>query len=302
MIDRITFYIKDVDLESVEKLLGLLPSEIDKSDSFIFTGKIRNLKVKYAGKRLMIDGSLHKFAKGNNFCLFTYEEAKSALIEISEIVGIPLNRFIVTKIELGLNIIMEETPKKYIDIIHSYQGNRFILMSPLNRTSKLMGCRCNLSEYGVKFYDKTFEVFRTEKIAICERLEIPSNILRYEIQLSRKQLKYEGFRNVTGKNLLNNLHNICLKRLMNRIFQKIEFKDFSLDYSKLLQEEVKRYIFVLSDSYDHYLNYLNENIGHKEYRKERRTTNDLLKKVAPFKTGKLETELKSNFKTAISKI
>ena len=108
MIDRIRIYINDVGFEDVETRLDLSPSGIDKDGSFKYASTIKNLKFTYAGKQLKIAGSLHKYAKGNNYSLFTYEEAKNVLHELSDIIGIPLKRFVVTSMELGLNIKMDK--------------------------------------------------------------------------------------------------------------------------------------------------------------------------------------------------
>lgn len=71
MIDRIKFYIDDVDIETVEKRLDLAPIDVDRYEAEIYLSKIKNLDVRYAGRRLMIDGSLHRYAKGDNYSLFT---------------------------------------------------------------------------------------------------------------------------------------------------------------------------------------------------------------------------------------
>lgn len=302
MIDRITIYIKNVDFANVEKRLDLTPSGVAKDGSWNYSAKVKNMKVSYRGRTLWIDGSLHKYAKGNNYSPFTYEDAKFVLCELSDIVGIDLQYFVVTSIELGVNMPMENEPKRYIDIIHSYQHTRFHYMSPLAGTSKIRGCRCKLSEYEIKFYDKTFEAIYSDKIKVIERGKVPLNLLRYEIALSRKQLKYEGFRNVTGRNLLSPLHYIRFKRLMNRIFGRIILNDTAINYAEMLEYDVKKYIFAMSDGYDRYLQYLKDYVSEKEYRKERRRTNEFLRKVIPLKKGELEAELQSKFELVMLKI
>lgn len=77
MIDRITIYIDDVELEDVETRLDLSPSGIAKDGSYKYASTIKNLKFTYVGRQLKITGSLHKYAKGNNYSLFSYEEAKT---------------------------------------------------------------------------------------------------------------------------------------------------------------------------------------------------------------------------------
>ncbi|WP_270540334.1 hypothetical protein [Bacteroides zhangwenhongii] len=301
MIDRIKFYIKDVDFDDVEKRLDLIPTSIAKDGSYNYSANINNLRVDYKGKCLWIDGSLHKYAKGNNYSLFTYEEAKIAIRELSEYVGISLEHFIVSKMELGLNLPISHNSERYLEILHSYKGHPFIYMSPYSKTSKLKGRECHFSEYQIKFYDKTFEAMKRERNKE-ERKKIPANILRFEIDLYRNKLSDEGFKNVTGKNLQSPLHYTRLKKLMERIFFGIVFNDISINYSSILEDEVKRYIFATSDGYDRYLQYLKEYIGKKEYRKEKRRTNNLFKKIAPLRKGELEAELKLKFKLAISKI
>lgn len=221
MIDRITIYIDNVKFEDVEKRLGLTPSKVAEDESFIYSSLISNLRFTYKGNRLTITGSLHKYAKGNNYSLFTYEEAKAVLLKLSDITNIPLEYFIVTSIELGVNFQMDKDVSRYLNTIHSYKSNRFIPMTPLKGTSQLRGCRCSFSEYSIKFYDKTFEAIKSSRIPIAERDKVPVNLLRYEIKLSRKQLKNKGFTNVTGSNLLSPLHYIRFKRLMKKIFDKI---------------------------------------------------------------------------------
>ena len=302
MIDRIKIYINDVVFEEVEDRLCLTPSGVAKDESCKYSSSLNNLRFSYSGTRLCIEGSLHKYSKGNNYSLFTYEEAKSVLRELSDVINIPLNRFIVTGIELGVNMPLEKDVERYLKILHSYKSHPFIMMSPLKGTSKLKGRKCVLSEYAIKFYDKTFEVIKNSRIPKEERDKIPANLLRYEIQFSRKQLIELGFKNVTGQNLLSPLHYTRFKRLMKRVFEKIVFDDITIDYKGCLEDDVKRYIFAMSDKYAYYLQYLKDYFGEAEYRKERRRTNALLKRMSLHPKGELEAELKSKLDTAISKI
>lgn len=298
MIDRITIYINDVELDDVKDRLSLSLSGIAKDESYKYASTIKNLKISYEGRQLKIKGSLHKYANGNNYSLFTYEEAKNVLHELSDIIGVSLNQFIVTSIELGLNIQLDAEVERYLNILHSYKLRPFIMMSPLKGTSKLKGKKCVFSEYSIKFYDKTFEAIKKGRI---KREEVPANLLRYEIQLSRKQLKSSGFTNVTGQNLLSPLHYTRFKHLMKQIFNEIIFNDM-VDYTGCLEDDIKKHIFAISDKYSYYLQCLKDYFGETEYRKERRRTNALLKRMSSLPKGKLETELKSKFNAAISKI
>ena len=304
MIDRIKFQIKDVDFDELEKRLDMVPVSYSKiSEISIYGTTLNNIAVTfYSESRLTVSGSLHKYSKGNNYSLFTYKEAQNVLLDLSTKIGISLNRFVATNIELGLNLHMDFDPQKYFGMIHSYKAHSFIPMTPLSKTNKIKGCKCKLSEYEIKFYDKTFETIHSGKIKVADRFKIPENILRFEIALSRKQLKNEGFKNVTGKNLLSTLHYLKFKKLLSRIFNDLIINDISIKFADLLQEDVKKYIFAMSDSYNLYLDYLKELPDEIEYRKELRSKNILLKKIDTKTTGEFKKELISKFTTALSEI
>lgn len=97
-----------MELDDVEDRLCLLPLGVAKDESLIYSSTIENLKFIYSGKRLGITGPQHKYAKENNYSLFIYEEAKCVLHELLELVGISLKCFVVTSMELGVNIQMEQ--------------------------------------------------------------------------------------------------------------------------------------------------------------------------------------------------
>ena len=147
MIDRIKFYIDDVDMETVEKRLDLIPIGVDRLEAETYLSTIKNLKFKYVGRRLMVEGSLHRFAKGNNYSLFTIKESIEAMRTLVDIIGIPAEKYIVSSIEIGINLQMACEPMRYIQMVHSYSGRPFIPMTPLSGTSHYAGTTCPLSEY-----------------------------------------------------------------------------------------------------------------------------------------------------------
>ncbi len=304
MIDRIKFKIIDFDVDLLEKHIELSPVKVNKkTEAFILGATIKNIQFTVSSSRyLTISGSLHKFWKGDNFSFFTFEEAQLALAEISTTCGIPLENFIVTSIEIGINIKMKHDPKTYLNIIKSFKGLPFIPMTPLSKTSQIRGVRCKLSEYDLKFYDKTFETIRSEKIKVKDRVKIPSNLLRFEVAFSGKQLKTIGFHNMTGRSLQHPHHGAMLKRKLKLIFNGIKTFDASLDYSKMLENDVKKYIFAMSNDYNLFLEYLKKYIGEEALRKEIRQTRTFLGKIEPLKRSELEIELKEKFAAVLSKV
>ena len=89
---------------------------------------------------------------------------------------------------------------------------------------------------------------------------------------------------------------------MKKIFDKIVFDDIEVDYTGYLENDIKRYIFAKSDRYDYYLQCLKNYFGVAEYRKEKRRTNELLKRMDSLPKGELTAEIKSEFEIAMSKI
>lgn len=220
MIDRIVFKIIHFDFDDLEAHIELIEyGESIRTSASLYKGKIKNVEFRVYDSIVKVAGSLHKFCKGNNYSLMTFKEAQSSLIKLSKVCGIPLENFIVTSIEIGVNMQMEQDPKAYLNIIRGYKGLPFIPMTPLSKTSQIRGVRCKLSEYDIKFYDKTFETILKGRIKKEDRKEIPINILRFEVAFSGKQLKTIGFKNLTGESLQHPHHGAMLKRKLKLIFK-----------------------------------------------------------------------------------
>ena len=331
MIDRIKFYV-DVDFGLVEKHIELVEKHPelkclnfvkkgeDYSGSVIFEAKIGNIKIKYIGNRLYVEGSLHKAIKGNNYGLFTYDEAKETLSDLITIIVFPdksiseksiSEKSIVTSIEVGVNMIMDHDSMKYIDVLNNYKAHPFIYQAPLPGTKRLKSRKCYFTEYAIKFYDKTFEASRDKNFVsstvfpkFVEKEKIPKNILRYELSFKIKKNFYKNFggKKLTVASLINNKkHYARFVSRLNRILRDIQFNDI-YNFAEMSAEDVKRCIFVLSDGYSKYLSYIKEHFGEKEYRKVIRSDKGFLKKISPLKTGIYEKELKDKFAEAISKI
>lgn len=310
MIDRIVIQINGVTPDFVDLKLEDVMSTFDE-----FKGKqtgVRN-SLTYTFKKskatLRIEGSLHKSVKENNYEPFAYSEAVAVLQEIASFLEIPLSAFRINSIEIGVNISVNELPMRYIETISEYKGNKFIPMTPRTGTNKIYGRRCKLAEYEIKFYDKIADYILEKKIKVAEREELPKNLLRYEIKLSRKQLMTFGFPNPTAENLLKRRYAIFCVYLLRSIMKDIVFTNDIVDYSKIpdysskvLQNKIKKYIFAVSDGYDRYLAYLKDYVGEDEYKKAKRSKASSIKSMQPFLYGKYETELKERFGEEIATV
>lgn len=320
MIDKITFYIEDVDIYELEKKLrkegGLDVVGIDWVRSVSKYGcylKDKNIFIKINGatNKLQGYGSLHKFAKGNNYSTFTAQESINTIKDIGELMGIALDRFIITCIEIGVNMPMTKDPMRYIDMVHSYgrkTKRKFIYMRPLKKNSKLKGKLCQFTEYAIKFYDKTFEA--GYPLSKEQKEIISSNILRYEIELHPKQYymidtKHNKASTLTAKELLEPHYYARFAKILEEVFERTELRDLGKNHEGKSLEEIKNYIFVMSDGYNLYRNYikeyrLDEKESAKEYKDIKKLKRFLEKEFEPLKETENVLELKSKFAVAIN--
>lgn len=300
MIDRVNFEIRKFD---VSQLLETLKFEKNEHGSLMLNYKYNNVSIRmYSENLLRISGSLHKFSKGNNYSLFTYEEAKCTICELSNKLGVPLENFIVTKIELGLNLRVKLNPIKYIEAVKRYKKYTFIPMTPYSKTSKIKGCRCKLSEYEIKLYDKTFEFIKSEKVSVKNRSIVPENLLRFEISFSRKQLKYKGFKNLTGKSLQSPLHYCKFKKIFLSVLNDLYFIEFSTQCVEFSIKDIKQYFFIMSENFNQYLEYVREHEGQHKFYNEIRVSKKLMNKMKSYKYDSLEKEFREEFVRTLSKV
>lgn len=314
MIDKIVFYVNDVDVDEIEKNLrkyGVIVEELDlvgldrrrgiSKEGAILNNAIRitTQLSKDGTSKLRGHGSLHKFAKGNNYSLFTINEAKKAISDLGLLLGISLDKIVITNMEFAVNMQMEKDPMQYINTIRNYRVYPFIYMKSLYKSSKLKGKVCKLTDYEIKFYDKTFEsTHRNNHLKDV----VPINILRYEMACSRKKLKQLGLRNVTAEKLCmeKSLHYRILKRELKDVCYKIEYQDINIDYTKEISDElIKDYIFGLSDEYALYLEHIKVKYGDLACKQEMTKKKKLDKQMENFIIEKHVLELKSKFANTI---
>lgn len=311
MIDNIRMYIEDFKPHDIEKDFDAYRAGIDKDGAEIWAFKDKKLTFRYVGNRLIITGSLHKFKHDKNYNLFTYSELVEVLLYLEKKLEVPLSRFNISHIEVGINLPMSSDPMKYIDTLSEYRRNKYYFLRPMSKSTAIKGSVCSMSEYTIIFYDKMHEFFsKNKEIKKADRASYPSNILRFEVRLSSRQLRTFGFGSpITADTLLKRRGKVvCLWTLRN-IMRETVFADYSADfkkiphkYTKALHNKVKEFIFVTSDGYNRYLDYLKEYVGEDESEKAKRNKADLLKEIKPFLLGKYEKELKDKFAEVILEI
>lgn len=337
MIDKIVFYVNDIDIDALEKHLAkqkiikeeLAAVALDRErDIFKYGATLKKaiaIKVSLGRKkgakekhwRLNGHGSLHKFAHGGNHDRFKASEAIQSIIELGEILGISLDRIIITCLEIGVNMEMLKEPMKYINVVRSHgktAKRSFIHMRPLKNSPHLRGKLCQYTNYVIKYYDKTFEAEYYKKKWLKkdkeEGIPIPTireNILRYEIELHPKKFPVIGFKKIkastlTAEKLLNIRFYSRFTKILKEVFEHTEYIDLSNILEKKSLDEIKNYIFVTSDSYSIYLDYLKSILGRNDFNKAKREDKSLVDKFDFVKHTESIKEFKAIFEKEINAV
>lgn len=196
--------------------------------------KIGVLTLTFPTPTLMhIRGSIQKSAKGNNYGDITYSEAVWHLQGLSKFIGVPLERFRITSLELGINLAVRYNPRYYWDLFNRYGKNRYILLAPLKNTYQSHGRKCYYCDYDLKIYDKTFESNHSSHEPREVAKAVPKNLVRFEVRFKSKALKRLGWGTVTGATLLDEGFKAKLLSLMADMFESTVFNKLPGDCSKL---------------------------------------------------------------------
>ncbi|MFV0419645.1 MAG: hypothetical protein ACK5KT_13070 [Dysgonomonas sp.] len=328
MIDKIVFYVDDVDVEKLEKTFlkyaktskeELDIIALDKRGVSVWGAtlnetmeiEVKLVKVRNKEEKRWVlsgHGSLHKFKRKENYSTFTANDAQQAISDLGKRLDISLNKIIITSIEIGVNIEVSKEPMRYINMVHLYKKRPFIYMRPLKNSPHLRGKLCQYTDYIIKFYDKTFEA--RHPLSVEKKTLILSNILRYEVELKSGKYSAMGFKNIkdstfTAEHLLHIRFYSRFARILRNVFEKIVLRDLGKNHAGKSFEEIKNYIFVTSDTYDLYRSFIEEyrlddKEGVKEYRAVKKLKKSLEKEFDLLKETENVLELKSKFAETIN--
>lgn len=142
-----------------------------------FTGTLRNMSVFVSGRGFSVNGSLTKFALGNNSERLTRRQTASAIEELGEALAVDMTSAKVYRLDVGANIIT----RKPVGVYLQHLGEaRYYTRSEYGQTGLLYknGLRQMI------FYDKAAE---------CKQAKEPmpsvyagQNVLRYEYRYMKR--------------------------------------------------------------------------------------------------------------------
>lgn len=140
----------------------------------------RNLLFRITDNQLSISNSLHKFWKGDNYSDFSFSELNECIDHIEYLTGINAKGYKIQRLEFGLNISTSQIASEIVKCLKTYK-KKYPFKDMQDKT-QTYGKKCELSEYIIKFYDKSKQVKKVDRIVI------PENILRYEVVYEKKRV------------------------------------------------------------------------------------------------------------------
>lgn len=185
MYDSIHLVIKESDLDSPLSFLEEIPCKIDldkrKCTQYSVFGHIEKMSVMVNGATLSILGSLSTWNRGNNIYGIEFKDIKNAIDSLGKCLGVPLDKAIVKRIDVGQSFKMDFLPHLYYPSL--YHLNKFG-RSDLKVTSLYFGKKSKKEDGGnlaLVFYDKNAQL--RKKGDSYPLVQKSLNLLRYEFRI-----------------------------------------------------------------------------------------------------------------------
>lgn len=192
------------------------PAYNSDGECYYFKSKLKNLHLKICPGRLIIENSIHKFFKGNNYSDFPMCQVHDCLYQLAEILGFEFWDATITKLTTSINLQCDA--EKYIDKLQTYKGYPMEPMRPRN-SRKVYGKKFSASKYIIKVYDKA----KSEKIENGLKIE-PT--IRIESEMYLSYVKKRSNNSIvihTPKDLFNASVIESLARELNMVVDHLGF-------------------------------------------------------------------------------
>lgn len=157
-----------------------------------FYGNLGNWKIRMSESRLTVKGSLCKFIMGNQFDLMLPGDVNCGIAKLSEILGVPMEKAHIRRLDIARNIKTEYKPELY-----------WPYLSKLGRFARLEqdnGLYFRTVMCELAFYDKIREMKRKKAVIPLRFRE--SRLLRYELRFKKDVAKQLNVASVTGATLM----------------------------------------------------------------------------------------------------
>ena len=183
MFDTIKFVIQEKDINYEMCFLEEIPCRIsiEKCTGNRVIGRIKNIRIEVRGATLIVEGSLLKYYQGNNYADYLTRWRTKAMVDtLSEILGVPLEKAKITRIDIGFCYNMKNPVWLYLTRL-TFEGGYF--RSHINKETLYF----NKYDSMLCFYDKIKEMEKHKELKEVEELKElnVTNVLRYEFRLKK---------------------------------------------------------------------------------------------------------------------
>ncbi|MDE6824554.1 MAG: hypothetical protein K2J27_07490 [Duncaniella sp.] len=198
MLDTVNFKLTQAEVEGVDFLTEITPylnpdgvAFHDYNGQQVVTGKTGNLSVSISPYQVRVkDGSLCKWMLGDNYQVMGRADIKRAVERLSDTLHLPMDRAIITRLDVGLSIPVREPTANYFNHLGVLNYAK-----RLANDGSLYYYRHSQAER-LCFYDKNREQ-RDNREAIPD-LYRGVNVLRYEQRYMARLPSLLGVAQVTG--------------------------------------------------------------------------------------------------------
>ena len=188
MLDTIRMYLpyEALPKENILKLPELLADTKETlnhhTGNVSFSGKLNNLNIRMNAYAVNIEGSITKYKCGNNWEKLSFGEIQKTFESLSDRLKLPVEKAIITRLDLGVNLLMRYHETLYFDLLDHCP--RYLKLPMAN------GLYFNQKEKQLAFYGKEME--QKEKGQEIPELYKGKHTLRYEMRWKKglaKQFK-----------------------------------------------------------------------------------------------------------------
>jgi hypothetical protein len=234
MFDTINFKITQVEAGGVD-FLEELPCYLDNVGEHLYngvtfiSGDLKGLKVTANSFQVRVkDGSLCKFALGDNLKTMGRKDTQRAIELLSDTLHLPMGKAVVTRLDIAQNFIVKHPVSVYL--------NQLGLLKNAVRLMEPDGLYYSQKEGRLCFYDKVKEQ-RNHREPVPE-LYKGRNVLRYEQRYTGKIASRLGVAEVTGSLLYDEHFYIKLLNRWKDTYQAIQkINDLTFNFAAMTTKQ-----------------------------------------------------------------
>ena len=166
-------------VEKPVQYLGLkwLPTYNKFQDVNGYRANIGNLDLRLKNGVIYIKNSLQKFYMGNNYKSFSYTQVVEAFKVLDKL--LPFNVYKAKVSYIAVGVVILEKAQPILDTWLSYNGK---IAFPMISRNKQYGKKIHSTDYNLKGYNKTVEVYDHNRIKLTE------DLFRLELEIKTRNL------------------------------------------------------------------------------------------------------------------